>query len=221
MKSKNSKKEKIIIGIVVGLLTLFLLVCIFAGIYAYLFPIDDEAFVTQDVEDYSLIYERHIPSGLIIFPKEITEQAVNTEFDFYYEETWFKPRVSIFLQMVYTPEEYLAEVERLEKVKKVYEDWESVLLRDENGTYPYPAYIAIENHGYTYEYVLLSGENQITYVYITHLDRDEMRFDEGYLPSDFCYGAPEGEEQIYYGYSLYISEIDKKHGLIDYDYDKE
>ncbi len=221
MKSKNSKKEKIIIGIVVGSLTLFLLVCIFMGIYAYLFHPDEEVLVTQDVGDYSLIYERDIPSGLIIFPKEVTQQAVNAEFDFYYEETWFKPRVSIFLQVDYTPEEYLAEVERLEKVKKVYEDWESVLLRDENETYPYPVYIAIENHDYTYEYVLLSGENQITYVYITHLDRGEMRFDERYLSSDFRYGAPEDEKQIYYGYSLYISEIDKKHGFIGYDYDKK
>lgn len=220
MKKKSVWKWNVI-GIVIGALALLLTVYTYWRTYIYPFAPAKEALVTQDVEDYSLIYERHIPSGLVIFPKEITEKAVSAEFDFYYEETWFDPKVSIFLQLDYTPEEYQAEVERLEKVKKVYEDWESVLLRDKNETYPYPVYIAIENHDYTYEYVLLSGENQITYVYITHLDRGELRFDESYLPSDFCYGAPEGEEQIYYGYSFYINEMDKKHGFIGYDYDKK
>lgn len=218
MKKENSKAKKIILGIVVGILALFLLLfVVFIGIMYFAFT-GGPATKTKDIKDYSIIYEKNVRSCLEVFPEEIAESATDATFDFYFRDTFGSPTVSIFLQVDYSEEDYAAEVERLENIKKIYNGGEIQLLRDEEGTYPYPAYIAIENHHHTYEYALLSGDTQITYIYTAYFDRGRMRFDEEYLPSDFRYGAPEGEDQFYYGFSYYVKEIDNEIGAISYDY---
>lgn len=219
MKKKDSKAKKIILGIVAGVLVLFLLLLVLLIIFLYFVFTGGPATKTKDIEDYSIIFEKNVRSCLQVFPEEIPESATETTFDFYFRDTFNSPTVSIFLQADYSEEDYAAEVERLENIKKVYDGGEIQLLRDEEGTYPYPAYIAIENHHHTYEYALLSGDTQITYIYTAYFDRGRMRFDEEYLPSDFRYGAPEGENQFYYGFSYYVDEIDEEFGAIRYDYD--
>ena len=75
-------------------------------------------------------------------------------------------------------------------MEKKQTDGVKKLLRDEQQKYPYPAFIAVENHGNSYEYALLSGENQITYIYTL--------FGSGYS----IYVRAQGSGAISYDYML-------------------
>ena len=115
------------------------------------------------------------------------------------------PTVCIFLQGTYTPEAYAEEVARLKSTRKVYGGTERVLLRDEDNKYPYPVYIAVENQSYQYEYALLTGENQITYIYTAWFEREDVEFDQQYLPIDFM---TEVGREFGSGYSIYEMQRD-------------
>lgn len=71
----------------------------------------------------------------------------------------------------------------------------------------------MENHGNSYEYALLSGENEITYIYTLFFSKEDVRFDEQYLPKDFM--SEEGKE-FGSGYSIYAKS--QGSSVITYDY---
>lgn len=219
-KEKQSGKKgnvKLVISIVIGCVVGYILLQLLIAGFFILILSGGEEEVTEDIADYSQIYEKDIDSGLIVFPDEITEEMSETKFYFSYETTW-EPTVSIFLQCTYTPEEFQAEVNRLEVTRKVYGGTEKKLLRDEEGKYPYPAYVAIENHHSAYEYAMLTGENQITYIYTVYFNRDEVQFGQEYLPTDYM---EEQKDQFYDGYSIYMKRVDRVEGDISYDNTKE
>lgn len=214
--SRKSKKviKWIIIGLVLGVLTLitfcvwFLTMVFFGG----------PAYRTTNIKNYQQIYEKEMQTGLIVFPDEITEDMSDTEFSFYWKDTWDDPTVSIFLQCTYTEEAYEAEVERLEYTRKVYGGTVRRLMKDEGEKYPYPAYVAIDNHHSTYEYALLSGEREITYIHTGWFDRENVKFSQEYLPKDFMVTQ---EDPFLDGYSIYIKKIDNAMGYISTDYTKD
>ena len=214
--SRKSKKviKWIIIGLVLGVLTLitfcvwFLTMVFFGG----------PAYRTTNIKNYQQIYEKEMQTGLIVFPDEITEDMSDTEFSFYWKDTWDDPTVSIFLQCTYTEEAYEAEVERLEYTRKVYGGTVRRLMKDEGEKYPYPAYVAIDNHHSTYEYALLSGEREITYIHTGWFDRENVKFNQEYLPKDFMATQ---EDPFLDGYSIYIKKIDNAMGYISTDYTKD
>ena len=72
---------------------------------------------------------------------------------------------------------------------------------DKKKKFQYPAYIAVENAAHKYEYALLTGENQITYISTSFIDKENVKFSEDYLPYDFM-----TEEGRAYGsgYSIYV-----------------
>lgn len=211
MSRKTKKTLKwVAIGLVLGILTMITFVVLFFTLFLFGGP----ATRTTDIDKYSIIFEKRVQSGLIIFPEEIAINVQETEFSYYYKDTWDDPTVSIFLQCTYSPEDYEAEVQRLQNIKKDYGGTERVLLQEEGENYPYPAYIAVENHHHQYEYALLSGENQITYIYTSFFWKDDIKFDQKYLPKDFM---KEQEDTFYDGYSIYIMHIDTQLGGISYD----
>lgn len=214
MNGKGKKIKKwIIIGLILGVLT-FITFC--ALLFTLLFfggPADR----TTNIKKYQVIYEKRLNSGLIVFPDEITDDMKETEFSFYYKDTWNAPTVSIFLQCTYTPEAYEKEVARLEGTRKIYGGTMRNLLKEEGKNYPYPAYIAIENHHHGYEYALLSGENEITYIHTAYFERENVKFGQEYLPKDYM---AEQEDSFYDGYSIYLASIDEQLGSINYDYTK-
>lgn len=190
-------------GLTGVILTLFsLLVCFFTLVF-----FGGPAQKSHDPGDYQEIFELRmgISAGLIVFPEELAEGMTDVTFSYYYRDTWNTPTVSIFLQGTYTPEEYAAEVARLENIRKVNGDTERVLLRDESGKYPYPTYIAMENYAHQYEYAMLTGENQITYIYTSWFDTEDVEFDKKYLPDDFM--TEEGRE-FGSGYCIYVKQQD-------------
>jgi len=202
MNRKTKKTLKwVAIGLALGILTMITLVVLFFTLFLFGGP----ATRTTNIKKYPIIFENYLQSGLIVFPEEIAADVQDTEFSYYYKDTWDDPTVSIFLQCTYTPEDYEAEVQRLQSTKKDYGGTERVLLQEEGENYSYPAYIAVENHHHQYEYALLSGENQITYIYTSFFWKDDIKFDQKYLPKDFM---KEQEDTFYDGYSIYIKHID-------------
>ncbi len=173
---------------------------------------------SKDIADYPeiLTKEQNMRTGFFVFPKTLGEEIVDSTFDYYYKDTLFDPTISVFLQVIYKKEGYEAEVKRLEEVKKTQSGEVKLLLRDDGENYPYSTYIAVENHCNSYEYALLSGKHQITYIYTLHVPREEIEFDTKYLPSDFM--TEEGRA-FGSGYSIY--RVNKGESMITYDYNRE
>lgn len=214
----NRKTKKIVKWVIIGsILTVITLMSLFIWFLTLVF-FGGPPKKSHDVKDYPDIFELRLSSssGLIVFPEELAEGMTDIDFSYYYRDTWNMPTVSIFLQGTYPTEEYEKEVQRLEKTRKVYGGTERVLLRDEDGKYPYPAYIAVENFHHQYEYALLTGENQITYIFTAYFERDDVEFDTKYLPSDFM--TAEGRE-FGSGYNIY--EKFREGGGISFDTTRE
>lgn len=107
-------------------------------------------------------------------------------------------------------------MQKITEKKKTQSGEVKLLLRDDGKNYPYSAYIAVENHCNSYEYALLSGKHQITYIYTLHVPREEIKFDTKYLPSDYM--TEEGRD-FGSGYSIY--RVNRGESMITYDYNRE
>lgn len=199
MKRKKLWKG-ILIGVILAVLTVFVLITVFL----WLFFTGGPAEKTKDVKRYEEIFGLQTNSGLIIFPEHISKKAVQTDFYSYYRDTFGSPSYEIYLQCTYEPEEYQEEIKRLENTYKRYGGTERRLLKDNETKYNYPVYIAIENHHYSYEYAMLTGENQITYISVSFREREEVKFSKDYLPKDYM---TEVGRSFTSGYSIYISSM--------------
>lgn len=202
---EKSKRNKLIIGVVIGVVLTGITMFVLFIAFIWLFLTGGSPEETTDIERYQEIFDFQMNSGLLVFPEQMPEDGVNTEFYSYYRDTFGSPTYQIYLKCTYEPDEYEAEVERLEYARKIYSGTEKKLLRDEDSKYGYPAYIAIENHHDCYEYALLTGEYEIVYISTAFIEREDVYFDEKYLPSDYM--TNEGES-FTSGYSIYIAKMD-------------
>lgn len=87
-------------------------------------------------------------------------------------------------------------------------------------TYNYPAYVAVDANAHTYEYALLSGENQITYVLLSVLSK--VHLDGEYMPLE--YGKEDNLISGIWDYSIYLISEEKEGDMIvsrDYDFSRE
>ena len=215
---KTGKKKFFIVmiagGIVGGMTLLALLV-----ILALYFLFGGSPEVTEDITQYEemLVKYENIHTGFITFPEKLPESASDTSFYFSFQDTWDDPTCEVFLQCTYSPEDYAAEVARLDETKKVFPNKELTLLRDDVGVFNYPAYIAVDKMDYSYEYALLTGDNQITYVFVSFMTEDNLKMDKKYLPSDY-YKADysKSELEILEGYSIYLQHVEVTNGRLDW-----
>ena len=170
---------------------------------------------SSNISDYPhiLTEETNMGTGFFIFPEKLTEKMTDIAFDYYYKDTLFDPTISVFLQVTYEQKQYEEEINRLSNLQKKQKDGIKKLIRDNENKYPYPAFIAVENHGNSYEYALLSGETQITYIYTMNFSKDEILFEEKYLPADFM---TEKGKEFGSGYSVYVET--QSSSFISYDY---
>ena len=123
------------------------------------------------------------------------------------------PTLEVFLQCSYNEEDYQAELQRLENTKKRYGSTVRTLQKEEAGRFHYPVYIAIDGYWDSYEYALLSGERQITYVYTACKSSDSLRkIESDYLPSNYDSQMEEftGAE----GYNIYLKSVDTVNGKV-------
>lgn len=216
----NMKKRKIrrvtkgfFIGIGLIVATMFTLVIVFG----YLFLFGGPATKTRDIKKYETIFsESGIHTAYLVFPQQIPEDIIETSFYHYYRDTLFTPTVQTFLQCKYNDRTYQQEIDRLENTSKTYGNKKIQLLRDEDKKFGYPAYIAVNNADHTYEYALLTGEKEITYVFTMNTSIDSVKFDKKYLPNDFM--TEEGRE-FGSGYSIYYMSVSSS--AIETDYTRD
>ncbi len=217
-KMSKSTKKKIWIGIGIGAVVGVMSLCAFFAIFMMLFLYGGPTEVETDIHKYqeTLAKYESAKTAYLVFPEEIPESATDTDFYFSYQDTWNVPTQEVYLQCTYNDADYQAEIERLENVQKQYGSTTRVLLRDEEGRYPNPVYIAQDGYWDNFEYAMLTGENQITYVYTAMMWADELRkVDKKLLPTDFDQRQKEytGIE----GYTIYLQKVVmSSDGTVDY-----
>lgn len=217
---KNKRGIKIFIGIIVGVI-LGMVTLITLGVVLLLFIFTDgPPDVITGAENYEEAITKYddMRTGLIVFPEQIPESASDVDFYFSYQFIWDDPDMEVFLQCTYDEEDYRKEIIRLENAQKQYGSAVRTLIQDEEGVFPYPAYIAADGHSNCYEYALLSGERQITYIYsILNYKDDLKKIDAKYLPDNF--DSRQQELGFGEGYSIYL-ESESDIG-ISYDYTRD
>lgn len=205
-----SQKKKLWIGILIGtsisIITLGALFVIFMLFFLFGGPKE----ITEEVALYEETMGKYsnVQTGFITFPEKISDNAINAEFYFSYQNTWDDPTCEVFLKCIYEEEEYQAELQRLENTCKIYGATKRELIRGEEERFPYPAYIAINGNNYAYEYALLSGEREITYIYTSFISEEDLKkIDARYLPTDYdMYQRQLGFGE---GYNIYIVKMDE------------
>ena len=213
----RTEKKKLCVGILLGSIMGILAICTLLIVLALFFFLGGPPEVIEGAEQYEKMFTTYAEAhtSLITFPEKIPESAENVDFYFSYQDTWNRPTVEGFLQCTYNEKDYDAEIKRLESTQKKYGSVVRTLNRDEEDSFPYPAYIAVEGHHYMYEYALLTGERQITYIYTEHHDSGNLKkVDKKYLPKEFDtkqYIIGDGE-----GYSIYLASKDELGWSYDY-----
>lgn len=215
MKKRNVKKiiKWFVIGVLLTIFTLFVALCV---LFYFVF-LGGPKKVSKNVADYEDIFtEQRIETGYLVFPEHIPDGTLQADYYHSYQDGLFDPTVETYLQCTYDEKTFRAEIERLENTGKTYGADRKVLLRDEKCRFRYPAYIAIDNAANGYEYALLTGENQIAYIYTCYIDREDVHFCKDYLPSD--YGTEEGK-CFGSGYSIYYASVSSDMITTDYTRD--
>lgn len=211
----KDKKHKMGIGLVAG----FIAGVICLGIYLFLFVVKilvGKDTVITDVSRYQeamTLYTENVEyhTGLMIFPECIPDSVTDIDFYCLDHTMLFGSSGEFLLQCTYEEAEYQAEIERLQNIYKQYGTVKRPILYDETN-FHYPAYVAIDGHLGNYEYALLSGEKEITYVYVWGMNGENRHIKPEYLPLE----SENGKDN----YSIYLI---KKELLLDdvaaYSYD--
>ena len=219
------KKQKLWIGIIIGAVVSVVTLGVLFFIFMLLVLFGGPAERTTDIAKYEETMSKYpnVQTGFISFPETIPESATDAEFYFSFKDTWDDPTCEVFLQCTYDEADYQAEVERLENTKKKYGSVERYLLRDEEGRFEYPAYIAIDANNYAYEYALLTGERQITYIYTSFMYEENLKkISARYLPSD--YDSRKEQMKPMEGYTIYLVQETYYNGEFhgwDLDYSRD
>lgn len=207
-KMSKDTKKKIWIGVGIGVIVCAITMCALFAILMLLFLYGGPPDVVKDIDRYEEMLTKYesAHTAYIVFPEKLPESAKNTDFYFSYQDAWNVPTQEVYLQCTYDAADYEAEIERLENTKKQYGSKMRTLLRDEEGRYPYPVYIAQDGYWDNFEYAMLTGENQITYIYTAMLSSDSLKkVDKKCLPKDF------DERQEAYtgieGYTIYLKKV--------------
>ena len=213
----NRKTKRILKGILIGAALTLVTLVVGLFVLVYLFFWGGPAKETRDIEDYEKVLNYpYIQTAYIVFPEELPEGTLETEFYSYYRDTFGSPTIQTYLKCVYDEETYKEEICRLENTSKKYANKEKRLLRDTEQKFQYPAYIAVENAAHRYEYALLTGDNEITYINTAWVEREHMKCPQEYLPYDFM--TEEGRE-FGSGYSIYYSSVSSNAISTDYTRD--
>lgn len=212
---KAYKQGKFALGMLAGAVTTVVLMIAGFGVLILMLLFGGTTTESTDISMYEKMSDYYIHSGFMTFPETIPESAENVDFYFYHWDSFNSPTCEVYLQCDYSKEDYEAEIERLENTSKSYGKQKKA-LRKEKGQFHYPAYVAVYNHCGEYEYALLTGENQITYVYTAYRAKEEVSFDDKYFHID------NGENMLdsdLNNYSIYLLKIDEI-GM-DYDYTRQ
>ncbi len=209
------RKKKLLIGIVIGVVLSIITLVALLGVFMMFFLFGGPPVVTTNIEKYQekIFADNNAKTGFIVFPEEIAQSAEDIDFYYYYQDTWNAPTLEVLLQCSYSEEDYSAEISRLENTKKCYGSTVRTLQKEGVGRFNYPAYIAIDGYWDSYEYALVSGERQITYIYTAYKNSENLKKVEAvYLPSNYDSQMVEftGAE----GYNIYLKSMDTINGKV-------
>lgn len=199
-KKKMSKKKKIIISLCVGIGVGFAACAVFVIWFVYQFLFGPAPTVSDNPDDYSLLYENRVHSGLMLFPKEISESASDVVFHYYWRDTFGSPTAEIFLSCRYEAEEYNAEVSRITGTHKQIGATDNKVYYDDAENFNYPAYVAVDDRA-DWEYALLLPDNStIVYIFSSNMYTKDISFDHDYLPANYTDWE---RNEICRGFSIY------------------
>lgn len=213
-------------GCLIGFLSGIAIVIIL--IFAFLFGFPRSS---RNVAKYQKLLTEYkdLRTGFVAFPAEIPSSGLENdpEFYFFYQDTMFDPTAEVYLRCTYDETDFNAELDRLENYRQTVsstfqntvgeEAYEpKPFKRDEDGLFSYPAYIAILADDHAYEYALITGEREITYVYFAFKRPGIFReVPDDCLPDPFV-GHLDWEEGQYNIY--YFRAKDKNHlGVLSYE----
>ena len=235
MKSRAQRKFAlgVLIGAAFGCMTL-----VAVGVIVFLyFLFGGPAEVTRDVFQYEYLIGRtdavqegrggqagmlprhsNIRSGFVVFPDQLLCDEEDAEIYYFYQDTWDDPTVQVFLKCQYDEETYAAEITRLKSLTKLkYED---------SDRFPFPAYMAIDGAGRSYEYALAGEDRQMIYIFTSYVHEDKIAFDKKYLPKDYedifvrdYKEYMDAEHTIYLKQTSYGSDGEPDGWAFDYDID--
>lgn len=154
-----------------------------SGIEHYIFP--------KDFSGYS---------KLDIFPQKLLPSAAEGEYHYQMKDTLFDPTVQMFLACTYSEEDYKKETERIRNIQEEYRKEVKRVIYDEEH-FSFPAYVTAYASNHCYEYVLFPGNQRIIYVFIQFASKDELLFDQRFLPLDY-HGYGENDQEN--GDSIYV-----------------
>lgn len=125
-------------------------------------------------------------SALLIFPEEVPVGAEEISYYYRYESGYTRPMCQIYLSCRLDDETYAAECERLAGLSYERTDGEIIPIHYDEGSYPYPAFVANEGYDFCYEYAMTDDlQQQIIYVYAMNTMEDDIKFDTAHLPDYF------------------------------------
>ncbi len=106
----------------------------------------------------------------------------------------------MFLACTYSEEDYKKETERIRNIQEEYRKEVKRVIYDEEH-FSFPAYVTAYASNHCYEYVLFPGNQRIIYVFIQFASKDELLFDQRFLPLDY-HGYGENDQEN--GDSIYV-----------------
>lgn len=171
-------------------------------------PTDTEGkpwFRTADTE-VTGIEHYHFPrdflgySKLDIFPQTLPQNLLNGEYICRMQDGLFDPTIQMFLACTYSKEAYAKEVKRIQNIQEEYQGEVKRVVFDEKH-FSFPAYVTVYANNYCYEYALFPGNGKIIYVFIQFAPKEELLFDQHFLPLDY-HGYGENDQEN--GDSIYV-----------------
>lgn len=167
----------------------------------------DNSVLVTDPKEYGQFEDLRGYSSLDIFPQNISSSMID-EYYYSYQDTLFDPTCQIYLNCSYDNPTYEAELQRLSQISKSYNGKIQQIIYDTDN-YNYPAYVTIDANNHCYEYALLTGENNITYVFLEFINEENLEFDLQYLPKNYENAITDQKK----GYSIYIYYKDNGDGI--------
>ena len=166
-----------LVGVLLGSLTLITLLAILFLFFLY----GGSPEIVKEVGRYEEMLNKsgnyHIKTGYVVFPEHICCDADAAEFYYSFQDTWDAPTMQVYLKCRYDDAEYRQELQRIASLTK--------LKFEEAGRFLYPAYVAVDCAGHSYEYALVGGDNEIIYVFTSYTYEQKIQFDHEYLPDDY------------------------------------
>ena len=153
-----------------------------------------------DMDKYLQTYGRF--SEFLIFPEK--EQINGEVIKYHYRSilSFGDGQQEVYLEVVYSKEDFDLEVERLENVTYYFkrEDTTNAIYKDDMYLFNYTTYISYYNYFGRYEYACVDPtECRIVYVSLHYRNGEDISFDRKYLPKSYVeYGYDSNSDPYHF-----------------------